>query len=404
MTSPPLAAFHAAFGGRIYGAKPFIAAGEQPPTAAAAGHVSKRLVGYADGMAEVYHHPFVKAVASALRQRCRIPAGAVLVAGVSGGADSVALLRALAAIAPRNPWRLTLTVGHVQHHLRDDAEADAAFVAELAESLGLPMERRDVQPREAAAADGANLEAVARRLRYAELADIARACDADAVAVAHHGDDQLETLLMRLMRGSSITGMRGMPYRRALTREQPHPTPLLIRPMLGQSHAQAIAFLNDIGQPWREDSTNADLSRTRARLREQVLPVLRDMKPDVASQANRFAEHARDVSAVLRQAIAHAHRDVVRTPSDADGQSKRKGHATLDRAAARLLPRAVLVGLLRSSLMTAGAREDRLTRPAMQPLLRAVRDHVGGERRYEFANGVIATVTRDSITIAPPQQ
>jgi len=236
-------------------------------------------------MADAAFDPLVRAVVRGLRQRCGVRDGGRVLVAVSGGADSVALLRAMHHLSRRRTWRLTLVVGHVDHGLRDDSAADAAFVADLARTLTLPHLCRAID----LARDAPNLEAAARRLRYAALGEMAREAGAAFVATAHHGDDMLETQLMALLRGPTIRGLRGIAWRRPLTAGV-----TLVRPMLGATHALATDYLRAIGQSWREDHTNADVTRTRARLRRDVLPVLRELRPGVARQAVKLADEARE--------------------------------------------------------------------------------------------------------------
>jgi len=237
--------------------------------------------------------PLVRAVAHGLRHRGGVREGDHILVACSGGADSVALLRAMHLLHRRRKWNLTLTVAHVQHHLRppEEAEGDAAFVAALAEQLGLAYERRDIYPGEAAG----NVEANAREQRYAALTAIAAEVGAGSVATAHHADDQLETLLMAILRGTTAKGLRGIAWRRPLGEDVAGGEAVtLIRPMLGATHAEAIGLLNDLDQPWREDATNADRSRTRARLRHEVLPVLRELRPSVARKAVELGDALRE--------------------------------------------------------------------------------------------------------------
>lgn len=327
-------------------------------------------------------HPFVRAVAHGLRHHCGVEAGDGLLLAVSGGADSLALLRAVHALSPRRAWRLSLTVGHVHHHLRPaaQAEADADLVRGLSQRLGLPFQRCDLEP----TARPGNAEAGARALRYEALAEMARTCGAAAVVTGHHGDDQLETVLMRLLRGASVTGMAGMAWRRRLS-----PGVRLIRPMLGVTHDRAESFLRDIDQPWREDATNRDTTRWRARLRGQVLPVLKELRPDAADKAVALGDHLRDVRRLLDAEAARCDAWVVR---DAD-------RWTLPRHGARDLNPAVLTALCRSLLIEAGAPPDALPRRVLAPLGRVIRDGAGGERRFSIAAGVTVTVTKQAVTI-----
>lgn len=235
------------------------------------------------------YHPLVRAIVTGLRRPCGVDEAAAIVVAVSGGADSVALLRALHALASRRTWRLRLIVGHVQHHLRDAAERDAHFVAALADQLRLPCERLDIHPLH----HGGNVEATARRQRYAALARIAQRHGAGFIATAHHADDQLETMLMRLVRGTGPRGLRGIAWRRAVA-----PGVELIRPMLRATHAQAMDYLAQLRQPWREDESNADRTRLRARVRAEIVPVLRAMHPRVALHAVALGDQLRRRAAV----------------------------------------------------------------------------------------------------------
>lgn len=324
------------------------------------------------------HHPLVKAVAAALKRRCGVTAGDRLLLGVSGGADSVALLRALAILAPRRTWRLSLVVGHVQHHLRPDAEDDARLVAGLAERLNLPFVRADLdlsQP-------PGNLEAHARRQRHAALRTMAEATDCRTIVLAHQADDQLETVLMRLLRGASVRGMAGMAWRAGGARP-------VLRPMLAVDHAGAVAFLVSLKQPWREDSTNTDATRWRARLRRDVLPVLRELRPDAAGRSVRLGGHFRGLARLVEREVSLAAERAHRTE---DGWE-------LDRVEARLLPRVVLTGLLRRLLVGRGVRADALGNKTLGPIIRAIADGEGGRRRFALARGVSVMVERSVVRI-----
>jgi len=293
----------------------------------------------------------------------------------------VALLHALATVAPKRGWHMDIAIGHVQHHLRDDAEQDAAFTAAMAERLSLPYLRADLD----LPATG-NVEANARKQRYAALAEMARAFEAPFVATAHHGDDQLETMLMRLIRGASVKGMGAMAWRRTIIKGS---AVKLIRPMLAVNHDAAIAYLRAIDQPWREDHTNHERTRLRARLRAEVLPQLKTIDANVGHKAVQLADHMRDVARLVEQRIDLAADHVI-----VDGRAR-----SLDRIEARQLPRAVLAGLLRRLLIEAGVSEDGLGKRALGPIVRAVRDGEGGERRFEVGRQVRVVVTRRSVGI-----
>ncbi|MEM1212744.1 MAG: tRNA lysidine(34) synthetase TilS [Planctomycetota bacterium] len=263
-------------------------------------------------MRELAYHGLLRGLTVGLRRRCGVRSGDALLVAVSGGADSVALLRALHGLAGRRRWGLRLVVGHVQHHLRgDDAEGDAEFVAGLADGLGLACLRRDLDP----TGWSGNVEESARDARYAALHEMAVEAGCGLVVTAHHADDQLETLLMRIARGTGVEGLRGIAWRRGMgewgvglcegigeaTCPGAEPGakgadggPWLVRPMLGVTRAVVLDYLERLGQGWREDASNGDVSRARARLRAEVLPGLRALNPRVAEHAVALADRVRD--------------------------------------------------------------------------------------------------------------
>jgi len=196
--------------------------------------------------------------------------GRVLVA-VSGGVDSMTLACVLHALRERRG--LDLAIGHVNHGLRGEAsEADQAAVEALGARLGAPVQVRRAPPgplREGAASrDRPTLQEAARTLRYAALAEMARAAGARWVATAHTADDQAETVLLRLLRGSGPDGLGGIPER--------SPDGRILRPLLGVSRADVLAHAAHRRIAWREDASNASDAYPRNRLRRHWLPGLAD--------------------------------------------------------------------------------------------------------------------------------
>jgi tRNA(Ile)-lysidine synthase len=194
---------------------------------------------------------------------------------VSGGADSVALLRALdAARDPRATMPLVLA--HLNHQLRGrESDADEQFVVDLQERLtaaGRPemnLCHRRFDMAAYARAEGDNLEAAARRERYRWLADVARSYGIRWIATGHTANDQAETVLHRLLRGTGLRGLRGIAPRRELESGL-----TVVRPLLAATRAEIIEYLRELEQPYREDTTNHDMRYTRNRLRHELLPHL----------------------------------------------------------------------------------------------------------------------------------
>jgi tRNA(Ile)-lysidine synthase len=224
------------------------------------------------------------------------PAASTGVVAVSGGPDSVALLRALLLETTG-----TLVIAHLNHQLRGaESDADEAFVRRLHEQLAaasvrllLRCSRLDVR----AESTGDNLESAGRRLRYEWLTEVARATGAAWVVTGHTAEDQAETVLHRLLRGTGLRGLAGIPRRRALA-----PGIQLVRPLLHVRRAEILAFLEQLGQPFRSDSSNLDRYFTRNRLRYELLPLLaREYNPAVADVLNRLAEQADEVQTFLAE-------------------------------------------------------------------------------------------------------
>jgi len=211
----------------------------------------------------------------------------VLVA-VSGGADSVALLCALRAMATR--LNISLSVAHLNHCIRGKAsDADAEFVRKLAILLGVPytVGRTDV-PR-LAKRKGLSMEMAAREARYDFLADAARKMKADVVATAHTADDQAETLLLKLARGAGPRGLSGISCQIIMDGLK------IVRPLLDMRRSEIEKFLRGRKQNWREDKTNLDPAYLRNRVRHEVLPFLeKKLNPDIRAALIRTADVLRE--------------------------------------------------------------------------------------------------------------
>ena len=208
----------------------------------------------------------------------------VLVA-VSGGADSVALLSLLLEV--RAQFELDLIVAHLNHNLRGKAsDEDEEFVRILAQDLGIrfiseKIPAEDVRSRES------GLENWARERRYAFLSKAAAAVNSQRVAFGHTLNDQAETFLMRLFRGSGSVGLSAMPYKRDV----------FIRPLLSIQRAEILEYLKRRGMSWREDASNLDTQYLRNRLRQELIPILRDrynqrIVPQLATTADILREES----------------------------------------------------------------------------------------------------------------
>ncbi len=213
-----------------------------------------------------------------------------VVVAVSGGMDSMVLLHLLAQCAPA--WQFALHIAHVDHDLRAASAGDASFVRTVAGVLGLPfhMTRLDGA---VLCADSSGLEAAARAARYRFLCAIANNVTPSSlvpiIAVAHHADDQAETVLLRLVQGSGLRGLAGMRPVTMLRDAADNRSVRLVRPLLAVPRAAILDYARRHGLAWCEDESNADSSRARNLLRGTVLPELARLTPDVSALLSRTA-------------------------------------------------------------------------------------------------------------------
>ena len=197
--------------------------------------------------------------------------------------------------------QLEIVAAHIDHQIREDSKADAEWVHSLAAELGLRcrIEIANVLARVAETQE--SLEEAARTARYEALVRLALEENCGAIATAHTADDQAETVLHHLVRGTSITGLRGMRWTRPSIDQNGTSAVQLIRPMLEIRRSDVEAWLQEIGQCFRTDTTNSDESLTRNRIRHQLLPMLeRDFNPQVRKALGTLAGHAAEISDLLR--------------------------------------------------------------------------------------------------------
>lgn len=206
----------------------------------------------------------------------------VLVA-VSGGPDSVALLDVLLQLRPE--LKLRLHVAHLNHQLRPEADEEAEFVRELATDRGLPVTVESAEVRALAARDKVSLEVAGRNARREFLRRTARSVGREVrIATGHHADDRAETILMRLLRGTGVDGLRGM---------QAWQWPF-VRPLFDVTRAQIEDYVRARGLPYREDASNRDPAFLRNRIRWELLPLLDDLQPGARRALLRLSDLAGD--------------------------------------------------------------------------------------------------------------
>ena len=229
-------------------------------------------------------HKFVRQLITEWR-RLELPVkDAAVIVAVSGGADSTAMLLALADLEKRNKLDIEFVVAHFNHNLRDsDSDNDETFVRELAARCGF-----EFASGQSTLKGVSDLEQRARDARYKYFSKLAKQKNAEVVLTAHTMNDQAETVLMNIIRGSGLDGMAGIPSIRLLNKES---KTVLVRPLLlWANRSETEAFCIENGVSFREDAMNDDLRFTRVKVRRQVLPLLAEINPKIIESLSRFAE------------------------------------------------------------------------------------------------------------------
>lgn len=314
-------------------------------------------------------HEFEAAVLATVRSRALFRPDARVLAALSGGPDSTALVAALAAL--RDAGQLGAVVAcHVDHQLREGSAADGDFCETLCRHLSIPLQRVAVDvPR------GANVQAAARRARYVALARAARCAGAEHVATGHHRGDQAETVLHRLLRGAGARGLGGIPARRGA----------VIRPLIDRSRREVLSYLADRGLSWREDPTNASARYLRNRIRAELLPLLDALAPGIEGRLARMAELLRADDRALERLAARV------VPSG----TPRVGIAEL-----LALPLAARRRAVRRLWRAAsGSRRD-LGATHVEAIVRLLR--ASGARRVALPRGIQARVEGEDVELGPP--
>lgn len=222
--------------------------------------------------------------------------GVHVTVALSGGADSVALLRAVLEIKQQVLGTGAVAALHVNHQLRGvESDADAAWCEQLCQELGVTLVLLSGDVARRASSDGDGIEAAARAERYELLTTAAENMGARYLAMAHTSDDQTETVLLRLLRGAGLRGLSGVPRSRALS-----PTLTLVRPLLDCSRETILSYLAGLSQTYRSDSSNLNTEHTRNRVRNELLPLLREQyNVEVDDALRRIAVQAEDAQRLI---------------------------------------------------------------------------------------------------------
>jgi len=274
-----------------------------------------------------------------------IPSGAKVVCAVSGGADSTAMLHGLCAVNGLRDRRWLLSVAHLDHRIRKDSFECAAFVQKTAGELGLECRVEFIDVPAMIKAEGGSLEEMARSVRYEFLQRTAEDLGASVVAVAHHADDQAETVLHRAIRGTGLHGLAGMRPIRPIAQGSDIS---VVRPFLQFRRSTLREYLLHRGLPFREDPTNADSSAaTRNRIRHEVLPLLEStLNPKVVDALVRLAGQAEDAARAIKIVAAQALQEI--------RVEQKTGKIRLKATALATLPVAIRTEVVRLALEEVG--------------------------------------------------
>ena len=316
--------------------------------------------------------------------------------GLSGGADSVALLRALAERS--RELGLVLHAAHLHHGLRgEEADADLAFARSLAADLGLPFHEARVDTEAEAKANAASakpaetIEEAARRLRYGWFRQLMASGEVEAVATAHTRDDQAETVLAKFLRGAWTEGLSG------IHPVVEFPEGRILRPLLSTTRAEVEAYLAALGQQWREDSSNRHLTFTRNRIRHELLPLLEGWNPRLREHLAQMAQLALDEEAWWQAELARLGPQLLLPgkPVRGGGREAADGLA-LDVTRLAALAPALQRRLLRYAAEQLGAAVDFPSTEALRTMALAGR----AGQKLELAQGLRAERTHRELRLA----
>ena len=315
--------------------------------------------------------------------------GLRLAVGLSGGADSVALTRVLAERS--RELGLVLHAAHLHHGLRGaEADGDLAFARSLAAELGLPFHEARVNAGQAARENGETVEEAARRLRYGWFRQLMASGEIEAVATAHTRDDQAETVLAKFLRGAWTGGLSGIYPVIAF------PEGRILRPLLAVTRAEIEAYLNALGQPWREDSSNHHLTFTRNRIRHELLPLLEGWNPQLREHLAQMAALARDEEAWWQAEVARLAPQLLLPGRPVRGGGRAAGEGlALDVTRLATLAPALQRRILRYAAEQLGAAIDFSATEALRAL--ALTGHAS--QKLEIAQGLLAERTQRELRL-----
>lgn len=291
-------------------------------------------------------------VTHTIRRHRMIQPGTAVVVGVSGGPDSVALLHLLASMREEMDFRLV--AAHLDHALRASSQAEAHFVRNVAQQLGIAAHVRRQDVAEHARSHGISVEEAGRRIRYDFFADVRIASGAHSIATAHHREDAIETFLLRIFRGSSLTGLRGiLPVRGHI-----------IRPLIDAARAEILEYLRHEKIDYIQDTTNLDSETDRNFIRNRLVPLIAERFPGYAGSLKRTMDLIAAEEAYLELASDALYSEAI-SPCD------RGLHLDVEKLCQA--PGVIAGRSLRKALYELSGAETRWKRVHIDTLLKAIR-------------------------------
>ncbi len=310
-----------------------------------------------------------------------------LVVAVSGGSDSIALVHLLDLLNKTTARRWRIHVAHLDHGLRGtDSISDARFVTELAQRMewGWTVDRANL--RQLSAATGRSLEDAARQARYQFFERVLHDTGGTVIATAHTADDNVETIIHRMLRGTGLRGLAGIPVVRPLSRGT---TKQVIRPLLSCAKADLLKYLETAGHDYREDVSNASLEPLRNRIRQQLLPQLEgDYNPQVRDALLRVGQQCQwwneYLDTILEKQFGEVALEVGRQ------------HATLSAKALCRLPMVIRMEVIRRATTVIDARQGRLSFHHFMIIAEFATRKVSG-KQLELPDGLRVLRNRDKL-------
>lgn len=333
---------------------------------------------------------FLTRLADAVESQSLWPDGATVVLGVSGGVDSMALLDGLHRLVADGRLKAYLHVAHLNHQLRGAAsDEDADFVAEAARKRGIDVTVKSDNIAEQAHGGRGSIEEVARHKRYEFFAQVCVNVGSKTVAVAHQADDQAETVIHRIARGTGLRGLGGIRARRTL---EPDGEIVLVRPLLGFRREALRAYLEQHQLPFRDDATNDDDTYTRSRIRRYVMPMLAEhINPNVTDALLRLADQARSLDEYLQDRAAQILETLVVSRTDRE--------VVLNTRALTRKSRILQTEVFRQALLALGMGEQDVSYAHLSSLADLAHRPEGG-KEIHLPGGVVVRRDYDRLTFS----